>query len=125
MSQPPGTDFFSLASRGGRRSDGIPTCRHMAVLAGAIALVAGALATTACGSGGHPGKVPDEAQRAHRTVASFPAADEDYFKDMDGGLPLTREEVQGRNMWLVWSGGNDRFWDAIGVSSVGSLDYLK
>jgi hypothetical protein len=58
-------------------------------------------------------------------AASFPAADEDYFKDMDGGIPLTREEVQGRNMWLVWSGGNDRFWDAIGVSSIGNLDYLK
>jgi len=69
--------------------------------------------------------VLDEAQRARRTAASFPAADEDYFKEMDGGLPLTRDEVQGRNMWLVWTGGNDRFWDAIGVSSVGNLDYLK
>ena len=96
----------------------------MAVLA-TIALAASTLVTSACGSGARPGKVLDEAQRARRTAASFPAADEDYFKEMDGGLPLTRDEVQGRNMWLVWTGGNDRFWDAIGVSSVGNLDYLK
>ena len=33
-----------------------------------------------------PGKVLDEARRVHRDVASFPAADEDYFHDMDGGV---------------------------------------
>ena len=33
----------------------------------------------------HAGRVQDEALRAKRTVASFPAADEDYFHDMDGG----------------------------------------
>ena len=43
----------------------------------------------------------------------MPAADEDYFRDMDGGMGLSREEVMGRNMWIVWTGGNDRFWDAI------------
>ena len=32
-----------------------------------------------------PGTVKDEAMRAGRTAASFPAADEDYFADMDGG----------------------------------------
>lgn len=79
----------------------------------------------ACGSQGTPGRVQDEAMRAHRTAASFPAADEDYFHDMDGAVPLTREEVQGRNMWLVWTGGNDRFWDTISVSSLGTLDLLK
>ena len=63
--------------------------------------------------------------RANRTAASMPAADEDYFHDMDGGLALTRDEVQGRNMWLVWTGGNDRFWDAISATSFGTLDFLK
>ena len=24
---------------------------------------------------------------------------------------LTPDEIKGRNMWLVWTGGNDRFWD--------------
>ncbi|HEV2200497.1 MAG TPA: hypothetical protein VGR73_11810 [Bryobacteraceae bacterium] len=76
-------------------------------------------------SPGEPGKVQDEAMRASRTAASFPAADEDYFKDMDGSVQLTPEEVKGRNTWIVWTGGNDRFWDAISVSSAGALDFVK
>ena len=32
---------------------------------------------------------------------------------MDGGTALTPDEVQGRNMWIVWTGGNDRFWDEL------------
>ena len=56
--------------------------------------------------------MPDEAQQAGRDAASFPAADEDYFQAMDNGVALTPDEVKGRNMWLVWTGGNDRFWDA-------------
>jgi len=72
-----------------------------------------------------PGLMVDEARRAGRTVGSFPAADEDYFHDMDGGIALSPEEVKGRNMWLVWTGGNDRFWDRITVSSFGLFDLLK
>jgi hypothetical protein len=72
-----------------------------------------------------PGQVLDEASRAGRTAASFPAASEDYFHDMDGGGSLTREEIQGRNTWLVWTGGNDRFWDRISISSFGLFDLLK
>jgi hypothetical protein len=58
-------------------------------------------------------------------VSSFPAADEDYFHDMDNGLSLTSDEVKGRNNWIVWAGGNDRLWDVINKSSFGSLDFLK
>jgi len=72
-----------------------------------------------------PGRVLDEASRAGRTVASFPAADEDYFHDMDDGLALTREEIQGRNTWIVWTGGNDRFWNRISIDSFGAFDLLK
>jgi hypothetical protein len=72
-----------------------------------------------------PGTVRDEAMLASRTASSFPAADEDYFHDMDGGLPLTKEQIQGRNMWLVWTGGDDRLWDVLSVESLGSLDFLK
>ena len=32
---------------------------------------------------------------------------------MDGALALTPDEIKGRNMWIVWTGGNDRFWDAL------------
>jgi len=63
--------------------------------------------------------------RAGRDAKSFPAADEDYFHDMDGGIGLTPNEIKGRNTWIVWTGGNDRFWDIIGVDSFGALDFLK
>src|SRR6516225_10380274 len=76
-------------------------------------------------SGPQPGHVLDEAMTAGRDAASFPAADEDYFHDMDGGVALTTDEVKGRNMWLVWTGGNDRFWDVIPSSTFGALDLLK
>ena len=33
--------------------------------------------------------------------------------------------MKGRNNWIVWTGGNDRFWDLISVKSVGTLDFLK
>jgi hypothetical protein len=76
-----------------------------------------------------PGTVMDEARLAGRAPASFPAADEDYFREMDqnrdGRVPLTPGEVKGRNTWLVWTGGNDRFWDAIGNFGGGALDFLK
>ncbi len=72
-----------------------------------------------------PGHVQDEALRADRQASSFPAAGEDYFHDMDGGIALTPGEIMGRNTWIVWTGGNDRFWDKISVNSVGTLDFLK
>src|SRR5262249_9605856 len=56
---------------------------------------------------------------------SLRAADEDYFRAMDGGLSLTPAEVKGRNTWIVWTGGNDRFWDTISSKSKGTLDFLK
>ena len=84
------------------------------------------LLLAACGKGEpRPGEVLDEASRAGRTAASFPAATEDYFHDMDGGGQLDPAEIQGRNTWIAWTGGNDRFWDGITVSSFGVFDLLK
>src|SRR5450755_1461593 len=90
-------------------------------------LVAGILfaVLAGCHKGPQPGQVEDEARRAGRGFASFPAADEDYFHDMDGGISLTADEIKGRNMWLVWTGGDDRLWDTMATSSVGNLDFLK
>jgi hypothetical protein len=102
---------------------------HAVRLQGAILtlvslVVGGTLA--ACGAGQpRPGTVLDEAMRAKRTAASFPAADEDYFHDMDGALSFTKEQIQGRNMWMVWTGGNDRLWDVLAGQSIGSLDFIK
>ena len=67
----------------------------------------------------------DEAQRAGRTEASLPQAGEDFFHDMDNGVALTPDEVKGRNMWLVWTGGDDRFWDQVTKNSLATFDLLK
>ena len=67
----------------------------------------------------------DEAQQAGRNESSLPQASEDYFHDMDNGARLTPDEVRGRNMWLVWTGGNDRFWDQVTKNSLATFDLLK
>jgi hypothetical protein len=72
-----------------------------------------------------PGSVVDEALLAGREPSSFPAADEDYFHDMDGGVALGKAEIQGRNTWIVWTGGNDRLWNQLNHNSAGALDFLK
>jgi hypothetical protein len=90
----------------------------MGILAVAIAAFAGRTEAQTAGP-------PDEAQRANRDVASFPQAKEDYFRDMDNGAAMSAEEVQGRNMWLVWTGGNDRFWDRVTQNSLATFDLLK
>ena len=88
-----------------------------------MAAVSGiALAVGAC----HREKlVQDEAMQAGVGDDRFVHAGEDYFHDMDGALPLSPDEVKGRNMWVVWSGGNDRFWDQMGKPTLGSFDLLK
>ncbi|VTU32802.1 hypothetical protein H4CHR_03085 [Variovorax sp. PBS-H4] len=87
--------------------------------------LAAILCIAACSKGPKPGEVLDEAKQAGRDVASFPHATEDYFHDMDRGIALTPEEVTGRNMWLVWSGGNDRFWTQMTDYTFGAFDLLK
>jgi hypothetical protein len=74
---------------------------------------------------GQPGQVFDEPKRVGRTVDSLPAAGDDYFHDMDGGVALNQDEIKGRDTWIVWTGGNDRFWDKLSTLSVGNLDLLK
>ncbi|MGZ8454219.1 MAG: hypothetical protein ACXWZE_19205 [Candidatus Binatia bacterium] len=91
-----------------------------------LVLLVTALLAAACGKKPpEPGSVKDEALLAGREAKSFPAADEDYFKAMDGAVALTGEEVKGRNNWIVWSGGNDRFWDHLISKSFGVVDLLK
>jgi hypothetical protein len=67
----------------------------------------------------------DEARQAGRSAQSFPAADEDYFRAMDGGIALNPDEVKGRNMWILWTGGNDRLWDELTNLTFGNFDLLK
>ena len=90
------------------------------LLLGACLLLAGF--GCAAQSSGH---VLDEARQAGRDAASLPMASEDYFHDMDGGVALSPDEIKGRNMWVVWTGGNDRFWDGLTTSTFGAFDLLK
>ena len=93
-----------------------------------------------------PDSTDDEALQVKRLAESFPAADEDYFADMDYGATKNPEAmrlaldpympgisaddavkrvVRGRNNWIVWTAGNDRFWDELSRISVDTLDLLK
>src|SRR5215813_7653249 len=107
-----------------------PIIRTLVILA---VVLAGAVAVTAAAWISYhtprAGNVLDEALSAGREAATFPAADEDYFADMDrdkdGKVALTAEEVKGRNTWIVWTAGDDRLWDVLTVTSVGAVDFLK
>ena len=92
---------------------------------GLLATSAMVLAVAACGDGTGGKAIEDEAVQAGVKDAVFVHADEDYFREMDGGVALSPAEVRGRNMWNVWTGGNDRFWDRMGTPTLGGFDLLK
>jgi hypothetical protein len=91
------------------------------------------VSSVACGKREpQPGTVQDEALRAGLAPEHFTVATDDYFHDMDvnvvAGHPVrmfTQQEIEGRNMWLVWTGGNDHLWDRLTVDSLGTFDLLK
>ncbi|MEO6320538.1 MAG: hypothetical protein ABIO73_08015 [Polaromonas sp.] len=85
----------------------------------------GSLLVAGCSKGPQPGEVLDEARVAGRDGTTFTHATEDYFHDMDGALALSPQEIAGRNMWLVWSAGNDRLWDYMTLYTFGAFDLLK
>jgi hypothetical protein len=97
----------------------------------AMLLAIAAVASACASPGPEPGTVVDEATRAGLTPQHLPAATEDYFRGMDfnlvhGRTPVfTQAEIEGRNMWMVWTGGNDRLWDVLTDSSLGTFDLLK
>src|SRR5258708_839277 len=63
------------------------------------------------------GEVKDEAMQAGRSAESMPGSDDDYFHDIDCGIALNSGERKGRTNWIVWTGGNDRFWDLISAKT--------
>jgi len=99
--------------------------RFHSATAATLLLLLALIFVAGCSKQPQPGEVLDEAMRAGRTAASFPHASEDFFHDMDGGVALSPEEVKGRNMWIVWSGGNDRFWNSMTEYTFGAFDLLK
>ncbi len=67
----------------------------------------------------------DEAKLAGKTTADFPESAVDYFKGMDNGIALDADQVKGRNTWMIWTGGNEAFWDWLANNSFGTFDLLK
>jgi len=78
-----------------------------------------------------PGTVLDEAKRAGATADQLVRPTDDYFHGMDDNIvdgrppTFTQAEIEGRNMWMVWTGGDDRLWDVLTVDSIGTFDLLK
>ncbi len=85
-------------------------------------------------------EIVDEAKGQGKTVADFKLDDHDYFHEADmrpdgtvdgtgnsvlKPLPLAPDEIKGRNMWLLWCGGNEAFWDYLAGHSYGFMDLLK
>lgn len=68
---------------------------------------------------------PDDAMAAGLTTADFPQAKDDLFSQMDGGVRLTENEIEGRNTWMLWTAGNQVFWDRIAREGYGIVDLLK
>ena len=101
------------------RVGGMRAALILACIAGLASLLA------ACSKSPQPGEVLDEAKAVGRSGASFVHAAEDYFHDMDGAVALSPQEVAGRNMWLVWTGGNDRLWNQMTDYTFGAFDLLK
>ena len=60
-----------------------------------------------------------------RQAEEFGDVAEDVFKAMDGGIQLGSDEVRGRNMWNLWTGGDEQFWDRMARESHGLTDLLK
>jgi mono/diheme cytochrome c family protein len=109
-----------------------PHSNDARLLVGSFVLLVVAIALASCGrSGPQPGTVQDEAMRAGLTPSHFMRPTDDYFRDMDdnvvdGKRPVfTQADIEGRNMWLVWTAGNDRLWNRLTVDSLGSFDLLK
>jgi len=68
---------------------------------------------------------PDDAKAAGLTAADFPQTAADVFREMDGGMSLTEDEIKGRNTWILWTAGNQVFWDRMARESYGLVDLLK
>jgi len=90
------------------------------------------------GSGGEfanlgPGTSAEDWQKA--AMRYYPPAYHDYFEDMDrmgtpGGtgttpLRLSASGVKGRNAWVMWTAGNEAWWDWLSRYGYGTIDLLR
>jgi len=97
--------------------------KRFAVLVGFAVL--GATLALYFGGGSGGSVVLDDAKAAGKTVADFPQTGSHAFDAMDGGLRLTESERKGRNTWLLWTAGDQVFWDRMAQHGLGTADLLK
>jgi len=81
------------------------------------------LALAACDAA--PQEVLDDAKAAGLTAADFPETSTCLLKEMDGGIPLDEDETKGRNNWILWTAGNQVFWDRMANRFCGIVDLIK
>jgi mono/diheme cytochrome c family protein len=75
----------------------------------------------------------DEWQKAAEHY--YPPAYRDYFEAMDSvgttkdrgttQLKLEPGQIVGRNAWVIWTGGNEAWWDWLARHGYGTIDLLK
>ena len=99
-----------------------------AILSSIAVIVLGLALFTTVFQQPRPGHVLDEAARAgfppDHFLRSY-ANDEGYLDRMDNGELNTPEQKRGRITWMIWTGGNDRFWNTITSNTFGTFDLLK
>lgn len=88
-----------------------------------LLLVGLALAMVDCKS--NPKRPIDDAKAAGLSTADLVQVSADVFAAMDGGIKLRSEEVKGRNAWILWSAGNQVFWDRLAREGYGIVDLIK
>src|SRR5215472_13641979 len=90
-----------------------------------IVLVVAATLALLFWSSHHSSIIPDDAKASGKTVADFPESNSHAFDAMDGSVALTADETRGRNTWLLWTAGDQVFWDRMAQRGYGIADLLK
>jgi mono/diheme cytochrome c family protein len=102
------------------------TRQRITIVGAALAVLAVVgLALLFFSSGGRRAQADPQDLAGGRTPADFPQVGDDVFKPMDGAIDLTPNEIRGRNTWILWTGGNEQFWDRLSRESYGIVELLK
>ena len=72
-----------------------------------------------------PHPVPDDPTVPGLKMENLAEVEVDLFPDMDGGVKLSPSEIKGRNTWMIWTGGNAKFWNWLAQYGYGTNDLLK
>src|SRR6266566_959727 len=92
----------------------------------AALLVAATLTAGLILAGSNSGaEIPDDAKAAGLTAADFPQTSSRLFEEMAGRIKLTDAEGKGRNSWILWTAGNQVFWDRMANRLCGVVDLVK